>query len=387
MIEKKTSKIRQFGKGHDGLHLSRTVYDEIIKDMAMHGGKHQAGEKWQMTALFKESPEKQDNPDFEDMLSPWVGEKAKQPVSREMFENYLDFLKLHDHLNLLSFYFPNLEYLEDSGLLVCDLGTIMDINLIASHLQSWDGEKLYVLEVGGGYGRLAEAMLGVFEDQVKYVMVDAVPASLYYSYQYLKENFPHRRVGFYYSDDAADPSMYDCFIVPAWHFERVNKLKYDLCINIASMQEMEDEKVSYYLGLIDQATNPNALIYISNSRDYVYEREYNYPNNWQCIFKQNTPRSWSPYYPVEVFFRTDHDCSKDNAILESQYLKELYTVCKKRYKKKEKEMRSEIMSLRYKARKYDELITELPDLRFKARKWEALLKKLPGFGLNKLTKR
>jgi putative sugar O-methyltransferase len=293
--------------------------------MEINGGKYRPGERWQMESLFEESPEKQSNPEFDDMLSPWVGIKAKQAVSEEVFEKYRDFLEDYDHLDLLSAYFPSLEFSKDSQLMVCDLGTIMDMNLITKHLQSWDGENLYVLEVGGGYGRLAEAFLGVFEDQVKYVLVDAVPASLHYSYKYLNLNFPERSIGFYYCDDIMDLSKYDCYIVPAWHFEKINNQVYDISVNVASLQEIEDQQVSYYLELFNRLTKLDGMIYLSNSRDFYYQRDYKYPENWRLVARMKTPRSWTPHYPVEIFIKTDKDCSSENvienAISDNVYLK------------------------------------------------------------------
>ena len=131
----------------------------------------------------------------------------------------------------------------------------------------------------------------------------------------------------YYCDNIMDLSKYDCYIIPTWYFEKVNNQVYDVIVNVASLQEMEDEHVSFYLDLFNRLTKIQGMIYLSNSRDFFYQRDYKYPENWRLAVKMKTPRSWTPHYPVEIFIKTEEDCSSvnviENAIYDNVYLREV----------------------------------------------------------------
>ena len=57
----------------------------------------------------------------------------------------------------------------------------MDLNLLYAFSASSQGKATRLLEVGGGYGRLAEAAFNIFGRTVHYVMIDSVLASFYYA--------------------------------------------------------------------------------------------------------------------------------------------------------------------------------------------------------------
>jgi hypothetical protein len=371
---KRSSYIRRFWEKPDSPLLDEVIFRRIVRDMEQNGGRLAPAPCWHMDALFKGSLEKQESPKFVDMFAPWLGKKATEPMSREVFEAYRDFLAHHDHLRLLISCFPNLEYSETSPLRASDLDTIMEINLISRFAQIEDREQLYVLEVGGGYGRLAEAFLSVFGDQVKYVLVDAVPASLYYAFEYLRSSYPELRIGFYYANDELDLSKYDCYIAPAWYFDDLNAkrdYKYDVCINIASFQEMEQEQVEYYVDLFDDVAKLNGVIYLCNSRDFLYEREYRYPGSWRLVFKDNTPRSRTPYYPVEVFVKSEGDCSAENALLDVAYLKRACSA----YRERISDLRESLATVTTSNTRLQDRITVLQENLAKARATSAQLRK------------
>ena len=277
-----------------------------------------------MEALFGAGDARAESPTFDDMVAPWLGQKAMRPVTGADYATYQPYLDEIDTLEILAQYYPDGRYRDSAGLRVTDLGTIIDVNLIETYAGPDGRERTRFLEVGGGYGRLAEAVLGIWPHRVCYVMVDAVPASIYFSYAYLSACFPDRRIGWYYGGDAFEPDAFDCYVVPTWHFDRVNAdTRYDVCVNVASLQEMEDRQVVHYLALFDRMTRVGGTIHLSNSRDFIEPRRYDYPSNWELLYKRNTPRSWTPYYPVEVFRRTDEDCTAGNGVLEARYLEDL----------------------------------------------------------------
>lgn len=255
---------------------------------------------------------------MKELMTAWIGDGAKQ-LTDETISRYYRFLQ---HCDALGLWPANMHEERDVPFLATDLGTLMDLNLLYGFSPATGRTVTRVLEIGGGYGRLAEAAFNIFGHSVQYIMVDAVPASLYYARQYLAHACPDARLGSYYdhaADGSFDFSSYDIAIVPAWHFQRLNHLRYDICVNIESMQEMAQRHVDYYLNLFESVAVEGATIYISNAHDYYFRGAFNYPRNWQRLFCANTPRSWSPDHPTEIFTKTDHDCSLRNRIIDSIY--------------------------------------------------------------------
>ncbi len=141
----------------------------------------------------------------------------------------------------------------------------MDLNLINVYADFPGPRSTTILEVGGGYGRLAEAFYNTFSETMKYVLVDAVPASIMYAYLNMSK-CTSAKVGFYYNHDELDLNKFDVYVMPSWHFKRLNNSEYDISINVESMQEMAQVHVDFYMGLFDAVTRPDGLIYISNGR-------------------------------------------------------------------------------------------------------------------------
>ncbi len=322
------------------LELQAEHYQAIVSEMLRGDEICHPSERWEVDSLFGKSPEKKASPAFTDMMPAWVGARAEVPVTREIFDEYAGFLETIDELGLLPAHFPNGAFTDDSGLLVCDLGSIIDLNLVVRHLAPGISPPVRILEVGGGYGRLAEAFINVFGDQVSYYLVDAVPLSVYYSQRYLEANLPGSRVIRVGEADGQNIDGAGCHLVPCWHLEKLARLQFDACINVASMQEMTDRQVDFYLELFDRQSKEGAVIYLSNSRDYVYQRDYHYPNSWELLQKLITPRSYSPDYPIEIFRKAGPDCGRDNAAVELPYRVE---VCR-RYRKEVARLQGAVQS-------------------------------------------
>lgn len=77
--------------------------------------------------------------------------------------------------------------------------------------------------------------------------------------------------------------------------------------------------VDYYLRLFQSVAADQATIYVSNARDYYFRGAFNYPPNWRRLFASNTPRSWKPEHPTEIFRKTSADCSMQNRVIDSAY--------------------------------------------------------------------
>ena len=257
------------------------------------------------------------------MMDPFVGITGLQNINKDVVQEYYAYLKGIDHLGILSNYFEVNGEMKDqaNGLMITDLGSIIDINIISSFLDPV-AEKYNILEVGGGYGRLAEVFFNVYgKGNIKYVLLDAVPASLMYSYLYLSKNFPDLRIGFYYHEDPFDMDLFDCYIMPSWHFDiSICGGVFDCCVNIQSMQEMNQNHIDYYLSLFNNVlADGSGIAYISNEKDYIFQGEWNYPGNWKLLLKTRTPRSWTRNSPTEVFVKSTGTFEQENRLADFMY--------------------------------------------------------------------
>jgi SAM-dependent methyltransferase len=251
------------------------------------------------------------------LMKAWIG--GTERPSRAVLSKYRRFM---DHNDPLGLWQPNVEESEDNiPLLQADLGSIMDLNLLYAFAASSERKVTRILEVGGGYGRLAEAAFNIFGRSIKYVLVDAVPASLYYSSKYLSHACPDATIRSFYDDgtDDFDLQNVDIAIMPSWQFEKLNRSCYDICVNIESMQEMNQVHVDHYLSLFQSVAADGATIYLSNAHDYYFLGSFNYPKNWQKLLSCNTPRSWRSHHPTEIFRKTGADYSAQNSVVDSAY--------------------------------------------------------------------
>jgi hypothetical protein len=314
------------------LSPDRTEYDVLLEDMIRNGGMLIPDPNWLMTEDVSQpaaSYDKSKALDFaqsEDhyrckvssiasLMNAWVGSAG--PPTHTAISRYRRFLEHCDPLQLWQANVNN-----DGNaipLLQQDLGTLMDVTLLYVFSLQREKKLTTILEVGGGYGRLAEAVFNIFGPSVRYVMVDAVPASLYYAKKYLSCACPDARVASWYDGGTLDLSAYDIAVVPAWHFDKINTLQYDICVNIESMQEMSQHHVDYYLNLFQSASGEGATIYLSNAHEYYFRGVFNHPRNWQKVFCANTPRSWCRKHPTEIFTKTSCNCSLSNSAIDSMY--------------------------------------------------------------------
>lgn len=299
-------------------------FNHIVQDMLNNAGDLAPSDHWNWNLGEKASTQEgyTDNL-FEEkyshlskMLDPWVGVTGMQSLAEGSVEKYEIFLRPIDHLRLL----PSniLAHGMSNGWRETDLGSILDISLIATFLLDTSRHRMKVCEVGGGYGRLAEVFIELYKNRVHYVMIDAVPGSLMYSYLYLKSQYPELKIGSYYTGDEYDES-YDCYVLPAWRTGVLPGGCFDTCINIESMQEMQQHHVDFYLQLFDQLTASEGGVYLSNARDYVFKGSWNIPPNWETVYLNNTPRSWSADHPTHILRKSAQDNSMKRCAHESAY--------------------------------------------------------------------
>lgn len=276
------------------------LHEKIIRDMQAHGGSYIPSSHWMAV-------EEKNMDDLGLMLDSFIGNEGSKKISDQEKATYEKMFLSVDLLNLRSRL--------GNEALVDDYGIAMDINLIAAFYGSLPS-SFKVLEIGGGYGALAEAMYRTYQGRIKYVLVDAVPKTIAYSYQYLSLRLPEAKIGSYFHDPTFNLENYDIFIIPAWRFADLNRAKYDIAINVHSFQEMNQTIVDQYMLLIDECLSPDGLVYFENSHEFVFKGKWNYPKSWQCQFRYNTPRSWTVNHPTEIYRKKQGDFSKTNQIIE-----------------------------------------------------------------------
>jgi putative sugar O-methyltransferase len=135
-----------------------------------------------------------------------------------------------------------------------------------------------IVEVGGGYGRTAYALLSRWP-QATYTIVDIEPARTI-SHWYLSQLFGPERLRFLTPEEA--------LALPEGSF--------DLALSISSLQEMTPEQVADYLRLFDRTTGGGTVflkqwVTWRNPDDEVELRfdDYPFPARWQRTLHETAP--------------------------------------------------------------------------------------------------
>ena len=307
-------------------------FDQVVEDMFAHAGEFMPTPNWvtldpavpsdaDAVALARRaySPESFAHhfSSLDKVLFSWIGQRGSNAAEPWLIRLYAAFFDGFDPLGLWRHNVVDRK--AGQTLHNADLSSMLELSLIHTFASTRDQAVTAVVEVGGGYGRLAEAALNVFGGSVRYVLVDSVPASLVYAYKYLTRACPSRRIGSYYAGDRLDLTMFDCYIVPSWHFERLNSARYDVCVNVDSFQEMSQILVDRYLELFDSVLQPEGIVYNSNGRGSYFKGTWNFPGHWRKVFCASTPRPWFENHPTEIFVNAADDFSRQNAALDAAH--------------------------------------------------------------------
>ncbi len=155
-----------------------------------------------------------------------------------------------------------------------------------------------VIELGGGYGRVAWATLRAFPD-VRYILVD-IPPALGIAQRYLTELFPDRRAFRFRSfKDAAKVSdeldqAQIAFLTPN-QLGLLEPLQADLFVNISSLHEMRHDQIAHYLAAVDR--HCSGFFYSkqweswhNREDDIVVDRaSYPIPERWRPVYSRAHP--------------------------------------------------------------------------------------------------
>lgn len=282
-------------------------------------------DRWNIEALLNRTVTPEQPATFEEMMPLWVGNAAVSPIPTSRRDQYADFLssvvggdRFTQLVDALS---------ADRGhLLECDLGPVHDYVLLDHFLSAKGrqgggaGARKRVLEIGGGYGRLAEVVLRERPFPMTYILCDGVPESIYYGYAYLKARLPDIKIFPAFGGCALPPLQeLDVLVLPSWRLPDLPDGSIDLAINVASIQEMPDATVRAYFAQLDRLLAKGSTFFFENSREFFYRREYPYPPNWRYLFKKKSPRSRTIDYPVDILVVDEGDQSERNLAMLGEY--------------------------------------------------------------------
>lgn len=134
------------------------------------------------------------------------------------------------------------------------MNTLYRQGVIAELAGKAKAQRVFVLEVGGGYGGFAHHLSRIVP-RMTYVIVD-LPETLLFSAPYLALHDPAKRLYVYEGRDfeaALRPGRiadFDFVLIPDYRLDALNETRFDLAINVASFQEMREEQVARYLDFI-----------------------------------------------------------------------------------------------------------------------------------------
>jgi putative sugar O-methyltransferase len=162
-----------------------------------------------------------------------------------------------------------------------------------------------IVEIGGGYGRLAWAFLEAFPD-LRYVMVD-IPPALAVAERYLTALYPDRQAfrfrHFERPEEVADElsAAQIAFLTPN-QLDMLPSLGAAGVVNVSSLHEMRHDQIAHYLQELIPRHAPGGFFYTKqwkrseNRRDGIVVRREDYP----------VPAAWERVYdrthPVQVEF-------------------------------------------------------------------------------------
>lgn len=180
-----------------------------------------------------------------------------------------------------------------------DVRAKMVINLIKKETRP------VVLEIGGGYGGFADALLSS-EFNGTYINFD-LPENLIVSSYYINQCHPNKKIKLYDSSmetlSRDELSKYDILMLPHYMIEKLDNESVDLSINTISFSEMGYENISCYIKNITRTTTK--YIYHENMLDggagYSFYPESTFPHFYGFDLLYSSPSRW-PWFSLHSPF-------------------------------------------------------------------------------------
>lgn len=126
-------------------------------------------------------------------------------------------------------------------------------------------KRLNFLIIGDGYGFLSSLIKAVYPNST-IILIDIGKTLLFQSFycQLAHPSGIHRSIFDEDMFDVNNISSMDFIYCPTEHIQKLEKIKYDVAINIASMQEMNYETIRQYFSMMRSSMNENNLFYCCN---------------------------------------------------------------------------------------------------------------------------
>ena len=174
---------------------------------------------------------------------------------------------LNQRFRLLKLWRPTMRLCKTMGMnLTRDVfRQVCALELVKSHLPPRSDQKdLQILVIGDGLGILS-ALLKVIFPNSTIVMVDIGKTLLLQSY-YVQKSHPKLTHSLVNSSNYVKSS--DFVYCPAEYLELISDFQFDIAVNIASMQEMNDATISRYFQFLRTTLKSDNLFYCCN-REYT----------------------------------------------------------------------------------------------------------------------
>lgn len=230
-----------------------------------------------------------------------VKEKAIDWLLNNQLARGIDLFALGSDIEESSFSYSENNVIRKSSKLTPDfLRTVniameIDKHCMLNHLKS-------IVELGGGCGHLART-LKLLVPSISYVIID-LPETLCFSYMFLKLNFPQLKFLFIANlgdSKDLDTTNYDFVFVPTAYAEEITGNRFDLFVNTASMGEMKNEVIHYWMSFIENKLHVQYLFTLNRYLNTIKnnglhywrldenECSVNYGKCWEMIYWELEP--------------------------------------------------------------------------------------------------
>ena len=170
-----------------------------------------------------------------------------------------------------------------------------------------DCNKKSILEIGAGYGNLAEKF--VKHTDSKYFIID-LPESILIQHYYLKTNHPEKKIQKIISSNDQIDTSNDVFLVPCFFLNSVKNTQFDLVINMRSFGEMNSIIIQEYFNLINKTLKDDGFLYTVNryvtyrGSEIIKFKDYPFGDYWTPIISQP---QWLQTHLHELFIRKNQN--------------------------------------------------------------------------------
>jgi hypothetical protein len=174
-----------------------------------------------------------------------------------------------------------------------DVGdAIYQANKIISMIPSTQ-EKIYIMDIGSGYGRLAVPFLHHFKDRICYIGVDYSVMGLLVSPQFISQT-TDVKVRYYNNDTNIEDFQY--VSLPAWKLKDIEHIRFNTFITIHSFQEMSIESINFYVNFAKNHAVNGSIFYSVNLPP-------EYKLDWKLLSNAAYPINRDGSYNEKIYIR------------------------------------------------------------------------------------